>query len=224
MKDGMTRMQGISRIIIFAKTPVPGTVKTRLIPVLGATGAARLAQRMLVHTVEQALSAQAENNAMTVELCVSPDATDEQWRWAAEHPAITLSQQVQGDLGQRLHEAAARATQAKEHVILIGTDCPAITANLLQRAATDLDQHDAVICPTLDGGYALLGLRNAQRSLFCDIPWSTKQVARLTLTRLQALGLSVHRLATLRDIDEAADLAAIPSQWLTDLALTAAPP
>ena len=185
----------MTRIVIFAKAPVPGEVKTRLIPVLGAEGAAALAQRMLHDTCREALQARVGR----VELCLS--GTVEPFPEGVE-----LSDQGQGDLGDRLARAAARAIRCGEAVMLTGTDCPALDAARLQRASSELEGHDAVMHPTFDGGYALLGLRRYHPSIFEDIEWSTSGVADDTIARISALGWSLHIGETLLDIDEPEDL------------------
>ena len=190
-----------TRIVIFAKAPVPGKVKTRLIPALGEAGAARLAQRMLADTVAQALAARVR----TTELCATPHPDDPQW--AGHLPAgVRLSDQGSGDLGQRLGAAALRVIRAGERVLLIGTDCPALDAQRLAEAAAQLETHDCVIHPARDGGYVLLGLTRHDPSLFSDIAWSTDTVAATTIARITALGWSLFVGDTLNDIDEPADL------------------
>lgn len=193
-----------TRIVIFAKAPVAGKVKTRLIPVLGEAGAARLAQRMLSDTVEHARAA----GHLLPELCAAPHPEDAQW---VEHlPTGTLlSEQGTGDLGQRLEAAARRVTDRGERVLLIGTDCPALDGRHLAAAAAALDHHDAVIHPASDGGYVLLGLRQSDPSIFADIAWSTATVAATTMARIEALRWSLFVGDTMQDIDEPSDLVAI---------------
>ncbi len=205
------------RILIFAKAPAPGQVKTRLIPALGAAGAARLARRLLHHTLEQALAARLG----PVELCASPAVTHPDWAdlapplaiqkgaWAAS--GLETSDQGQGDLGARLARAARRHLDAGRRVLLIGADCPALSAQRLCKAAAALDGHEAAIYPARDGGYVLLGLRAFDLSLFTDLPWSTAAVADLTLARLRALHWRVWVGEELADIDEPADLGYLPA-------------
>lgn len=190
------------RILVFAKAPVPGRVKTRLIPALGEAGAARLAARMLGDALEQALSARVG----TVELCMSPGPDSVDWSEVSLPKGITSSDQGEGDLGERMARAARRGIEAGEAVLLMGTDCPELTAPRLRIAATRLAEHEAVLYRAVDGGYPLLGLRTFHASVFEAIPWSTPVVADLTLHRLAALGWSVWQGETLRDIDEPADL------------------
>ncbi|MGQ0710439.1 MAG: TIGR04282 family arsenosugar biosynthesis glycosyltransferase [Rhodoferax sp.] len=199
------------RTVIFAKAPLPGLCKTRLAPVLGAQGAARLAQRMLQHTVGVASGA----GVGEVELCVSPAPETAVWQpfrdplWTADWQA-----QGEGDLGTRLARAAQRSAAQGRAVLLIGTDCPALDAQHLRQAAQRLQAADAVIIPSLDGGYVLLGLNRFHPSLFEGIAWSTSSVAGETMRRIRALDWSLAELPPLRDIDEPGDLHALPQAWL----------
>ncbi|MHB1403165.1 MAG: TIGR04282 family arsenosugar biosynthesis glycosyltransferase [Thiobacillus sp.] len=192
------------RIVIFAKAPVPGRVKTRLIPVLGEAGAARLAARMLDLALDKARAAAVG----PVELCMSPAPDSPDWAGIPLPADIETRDQGAGDLGARMARAAQRALAQGEAVLLIGTDCPQLTAARLREAAAQLMSHDAVLHRAADGGYPLLGLRVFDASLFEDIPWSTAAVADLTLERMAALGWNVWLGETLQDIDVPADLAA----------------
>ena len=191
------------RIIIFAKAPLPGKVKTRLIPALGEAGAARLAWEMLQATVAEALAARLPT---LPELCADPHPMEPEWAPLLPRAQLRFTAQGEGDLGARMARAAKRTIQLGENAILIGTDCPELDRYRLRAAAAALHDHDAVIHPTNDGGYALLGLRRFDPSLFDDIPWSTDDVASGTIARIRALGWSLHVGETLRDIDEPADL------------------
>ena len=189
-----------TRIVIFAKAPVAGSAKTRLIPLLGAEGAADLAAQMLRRTVRHALGA----GLGQPELCASPAPDDAAWH--GHLPAgVRLSDQGEGDLGDRLAAAAERVVAAGERVLLIGTDCPALDAARLRAAALALDDHDAVLFPASDGGYVLLGLRRGDPVLFHDMPWSSSEVAALTRRRIAELGWSLALGETLADVDEPAD-------------------
>lgn len=191
------------RIVIFAKAPVAGEVKTRLIPALGAAGAARLAAHMLERTVAQALTAAVG----TVELCASPAPDSPAWSGLRLPPCLETRDQGKGDLGDRMARAARRIVDGGEAALLIGTDCPELTADRLRNAARQLAAHDAVLHRAVDGGYPLLGLRAFDESVFAGIPWSTSAVADLTLERLASLGWRVWVGDTLRDIDTPDDLA-----------------
>ncbi|MGA9582384.1 MAG: TIGR04282 family arsenosugar biosynthesis glycosyltransferase [Allosphingosinicella sp.] len=187
----------MTRIVVFAKAPVPGRVKTRLIPALGAEGAAALAREMLERTVEEALA-----TGLAVELCGEPDAGE----WHEAWPGLLLTAQGEGGLGERLARAAERVL-GEEPVLLIGADCPELDRGRLRAAAEALEEHDAVIHPAQDGGYALLGLQRFDRSVFEGIAWSSAAVAAQTVARIEALGWSLHLGETMRDIDEPDDLA-----------------
>jgi rSAM/selenodomain-associated transferase 1 len=193
----------MSTLLIFAKAPQPGAAKTRLIPALGVDGAAALARRMLVHTLQQALTA----GAGPVELCMSPAPGDMAWHGVALPDGVARTAQGEGDLGQRMARAVARVTGQQQSVLLFGTDCPALTAAHLMEADRQLAQHDAVLLPVADGGYILIGLKVPCPGLFTDMPWSTPAVAAETLRRMAALGLRVWQGLTLHDVDEPADLA-----------------
>ena len=200
----------MTRIVIFAKAPQPGRVKTRLIPALGAEGAAALARRLLAHTLSQALAA----DVGTVELCMSPAPLDLSWRSVAIDSRVQQTAQEGGDLGARMARVACRVTEPTQaadiSVLLIGTDCPALTAPLLQQAAQQFELHDAVMLPAHDGGYVLLGLKSPSPKLFDHMPWGTSVVAFETLRRMAAANMRVWQGPTLHDIDEPADLQHVP--------------
>jgi hypothetical protein len=202
------------RIIIFAKAPEPGFAKTRLIPVLGAQGAADLARQMLLHTLNEAIAA----DIGTVELCATPALNDAAWRAITLPGGIATSDQGEGDLGARMVRAARRAIEQGERVLLIGTDCVEMSAELLQQTGQALDDHEAVIHCTADGGYALLGLTRFSPFLFGDIPWSTDEVASLTIARLGQLGWTLHVGKMLHDVDEPQDMDRLPPHWSVDVA------
>jgi rSAM/selenodomain-associated transferase 1 len=200
-----------TRVVVFAKAPLAGVAKTRLIPALGAQGAATLARRMLAFTLEKALLA----HVGPVELCMSPHAGDPAWQGIDIPNTVQRSAQGPGDLGDRMARAVQRCTSAHRHgVILIGTDCPALTPAHVVQAARMLVQYDAVMLPATDGGYVLLGLKAPCPEIFTAMPWSTAQVAALTQQRLAQLGLRVWQGEALQDIDEPADLAHIQSHHL----------
>jgi uncharacterized protein len=189
-------------VIVMAKAPVAGLAKTRLIPALGAEGAAALAARMLTHAVNQALAAALG----PVMLCGAPDVSHSAFAALATDPRLALHPQGDGDLGARMRRAFERALDTHGRAVLIGTDAPELDAAVLRAAADALTTHDAVIAPAHDGGYALIGLRRAEPRLFDAMPWSTAQVMAITRERLHQAGLRWHELPTLHDIDEPADL------------------
>lgn len=196
------------RIVIFAKAPRPGLAKTRLIPALGATGAAALAEQMLMQTVAQAQRAQLG----CVELCCTP-LDDPAWRELNLPGSLALTEQGSGALGERMARACQRVLDTMESVLLIGTDCPGLTAERLCEVAEVLRTSDAVMVPAVDGGYVALGLNQFDPRVFADIPWSTGEVAAQTLARFRHLGWKYCVLAAEHDIDEPNDLHHVPDAW-----------
>ncbi len=205
-------------VIVFAKRPVAGAAKTRLIPALGAEGAARLAARMLAHSLAEAVAAQIG----PVELCLDVEPTHpdaQRWRGRA---GVNLTNQGEGDLGERMQRALARALAHAPRALLIGTDVPALDRTPLRAAAEALTAQDAVFVPTEDGGYGLVGLRAdpaaglqaTLASLFESVPWSTPEVMAVTRDRLAAAGLDWAELPALADVDTPADLYHVPAAWL----------
>jgi len=207
-----------TRIVIFAKAPVAGLAKTRLIPALGAEGAARLARRMLLHTLREASAAAVG----PVELCVTPHPSDPAWQGFPPLEGVCWTEQVAGDLGVRMADAARRASAVGEPVLLIGTDCPQLDATHLRRATELLHDSDAVLYPTFDGGYVLLGLRRFDPRPFEQIPWSTAEVADRTIERVRELGWSLTVGGMLHDIDEPIDLRWLPDGWRSEQLCSAA--
>ncbi|MCZ8233977.1 MAG: TIGR04282 family arsenosugar biosynthesis glycosyltransferase [Inhella sp.] len=199
-------------LTVLAKAPVAGMAKTRLIPALGADGAARLAARLLDHTMAEA----AATGFAHLRLLGSPDA---------QHPALArhagvaaLGSQCEGDLGARMLLALRDGLASQPASLIIGTDAPALDRHRLREAALVLEANDAVVVPALDGGYALLGLSaragTVPELLFSGMTWSTATVMAETRQRLQRLGLRWVELDAVSDIDEAADLAHLPAGWL----------
>ena len=202
------------RIVIMAKAPLAGYAKTRLIPALGSEGAAALAHRMLLHTVETAISAQLG----PVEICAAPSPDAVVWQMLKPEQfasKLAWTAQGEGDLGEKMARVAKRVTAQGEALILIGTDCPAITCEHLQTAAATLLASDAVMIPTTDGGYALLALKQGHPTLFADIAWSTEAVAATTRARLNELGWHLTQMPPLHDIDTPDDLRWLPPAWVS---------
>ena len=182
-------------VVIFTKVPVPGRVKTRLIPAIGAEAAARLHRAMVSVTLERALA-----SGLPVRVAVAGDMTDP---FVAELRAagVQVSAQAPGDLGDKL----LAALDGPGRHIGLGTDCPTFDPAWLQRAATA--DTPVTIGPCEDGGYWLIGVDDRYPSLFRDMLWSTDAVLPTTLRRARAAGLEVELLPERYDIDEPADLA-----------------
>ncbi len=192
------------RIAILAKAPVPGYAKTRLIPALGAQGAARLQRRFTREAVRVAIEAQIGE----VVLWCAPDATHRLFRALQRTTGIRCTDQPAGDLGQRMLHAAKAASpaDASQAVLVMGTDCPALRPHHLRAAADALRDVDAVFIPAEDGGYVLVGLRQPQPGLFTGMTWSTDSVMAETRERAAALALRIRELPMMWDVDTPSDL------------------
>lgn len=197
-------------LIVFAKAPVPGCVKTRLIRALGKEGAARLALRLLLDTVGRAVDA----GVGPVELCCAPDDAHPAFRRLATHYPIGLATQGDGDLGARMHRALARNLRRHPRALLIGTDAPGLGAAHMRQAAQALQSTPAVFVPASDGGYVLVGLSRPMPALFEDIAWSSERVMAQTRERLASIGAAHAELGMVDDVDEPADLRHVPRRWL----------
>jgi len=192
-------------IAVFARPPLAGAAKTRLIPVLGAAAAARLQRRRTLH----ALAVAKRSAVGSVTLWAAPDGQQRFFRALRRRCGVDLRGQSGDDLGQRM--AAAFAAHAGP-LLLIGSDCPALTEAHLAAAASALvdERHagnDAVFIPAEDGGYVLVGLRHPQPQLFERIAWGSERVMTQTRQRLSEHGLRWVELPTLWDLDRPADLA-----------------
>ena len=187
-------------IAILAKAPIPGLAKTRLIPAVGAHAAAVLQERLTERAVETAAAA----DIGPVTLWCSPDIDRASFQDLASRFPIGLKQQPDGDLGGRMLGAIAAHNGP---TLVIGTDCPALTAEHLRTAAAALDDADVVLVPAKDGGYVLIGARASHPGLFSEIAWGTASVMQETRARITALGLTAIELPALWDVDTEADLA-----------------
>ena len=197
-------------VAVLAKAPVAGFAKTRLIPVLGAEGAAVLQARLIARAVATAAAAAVG----PVTLWATPDDTHPAFQ-VARACGAALARQGDGDLGARMLAALAAANGPS---LVIGTDCPALATDHLRTAADILrGGADAVAIPAEDGGYALIGTRVPQPALFSDMRWSTPDVMEETRRRLRALGLSWQEPVTLWDVDVPQDLARLKEVGLGDL-------
>jgi len=188
-------------IVVLAKAPQAGRVKTRLAAALGAEGAARLQGRLLERAVATALAA----GCGVVELHGAPARHGVLRRLARRH-GIRLVGQSGGDVGTRMHEAFRRGLRRHARMILIGSDCPALAPADLRRAERLLRGCDAVIAPAEDGGYPLIGLKRASAVVFQGVAWSSAEVIHQTRARLAGLGWRLRELRMLWDVDRPEDL------------------
>lgn len=196
-----------SKLVVFAKAPAPGKVKTRLQPALSIHDAAKLQ----AFFIQKTLAMLANLDEIDVELHCFPDDAHPVFHQCAQEYGITLKPQQGRNLGERMANAFQEALVAYEQAVVIGTDCPEITPNYVHEAFLRLSQVDAVIGPAHDGGYVLLGLQRFSPELFVNINWSTDQVLSKTREKLHALGWKWDELQTLRDIDTADDLSHFPN-------------
>jgi len=196
-----------SKLIIFAKAPIPGTVKTRLQPTVSQEDAATLQTYFIQHTLKLATAVK----TVDLELRCAPDCSHPFFQQCARQFDITMKPQKGKDLGERMANALQEALVNYQQVIVIGTDCPELTQEYLMKAFARLNQGAmAVIGPASDGGYVLLGLRRYAAALFTNINWGSNQVLFETRQKLQQLGWQCDELNTLRDIDTPVDLLDFP--------------
>ncbi|MBX9610983.1 MAG: TIGR04282 family arsenosugar biosynthesis glycosyltransferase [Burkholderiales bacterium] len=190
-------------VAILAKAPVAGLAKTRLIPLLGAAGAARAQRRFARRTLVTALAA--APGAVT--LWCAPDPAHRFFRAVQRSTGAACWPQPDGDLGLRMGRVFDHhfAQQPHTPLLLVGTDCPVLTPAHLQQAAQALATHDVVLIPAEDGGYVLIGMRRSVPPAFEGVAWSTPQVLAQTRAQLRLAGASWLELAPLWDVDEPPD-------------------
>ena len=193
-----------AHLLVFARVPALGQVKTRLAAGVGAPAALAIYLELLGITRAAIVEA---GVPVTVWLAGTagpvPTAAE-----ANDWPGMPARCQPAGDLGQRMTAAFAAAFAAgATRVAIIGTDCPGLEPAHLTRAFALLDEHEVVLGPATDGGYYLLGLRQPQPELFRHKAWSTASVLADTLADARRLGRRVALLPELHDVDTAADLA-----------------
>jgi uncharacterized protein len=198
-----SRRVASQRIILFSRYPLPGTAKTRLIPALGPCGAAALQRRMTEQTLTTAIEAGDELGA-DIEVRYADGDAARMRRWLGARPQYIP--QGAGDLGDRMARALKTALdQGCQRVVVIGTDCPALTPQHLYDAMDALATNDLVLGPSDDGGYWLIGMSRLC-PVFADVAWGGPTVLEATLAHASLLGLRVHLLEELQDIDTPADL------------------
>jgi rSAM/selenodomain-associated transferase 1 len=189
-------------LVVIAKEPVPGAVKTRLAPGLGADGAARAAAAMLADTLAVMAKVDAEPW-----VCFAPP--DARVRMARLAPGCRLLAQVEGDLGDRLAACfAALLGAGAERVVIVAADTPQVPRATYQTAFSLLDQVDVVLGPTVDGGYYLVGAKAALPELFVGVPMGTDAVLQVTIRRAIQRRLGIGTVPMLRDLDRLEDLRA----------------
>jgi len=187
------------RLIVFAKAPVVGNVKSRIANVVGAETACEIYTTILRKTFSQL------RTFLDLEVRITPDALVAQFE-EFTNTSWQRKPQGEGSLGERLHRAFIEAFEAdSERVVIIGSDCPDVTATDIKMARQALENCDLVLGPAVDGGYWLIGLRRPCMELFQSIEWSSDKVLRQTLQHAEAANLRVHLLRELSDIDTIED-------------------
>ncbi len=185
-------------IALMARAPEPGHAKTRLIPRLGAAGAARLHEALTRHALGQIAAC-----GLPATLWCDPDSTHPFFGRCAAAFGVALRAQPQGDLGVRMNGIFESAGAP---LLLMGSDCPTIDAPLLHACAAALSRAQAVFLPTADGGYGLVGLRAPMAAIFAGMPWGTGAVMATTRERLARMGVVWEEPATIWDVDTPADM------------------
>ena len=190
------------RLMVFARAPVPGRCKTRLIRRYGARGAAQIQRRLLRAVLHTACGA-----GMTVDLWCEPDARHGFFLACRRHYGVALRRQHPGDLGRKMGLAIRTALrEGAPRALIIGSDCVALTIKDLRAAAAQLGRYDSVLQPADDGGYVLLGARTGISSALRGIGWSSGREGAQTLARLARQGFSSAALESRWDVDRPHDL------------------
>ena len=191
-----------SALLVFTRAPVPGHTKTRLIPLLGAQGAADFHQTVLQSTLAEANVSDFE----TVEIWCTTENVHPFLKQCSLDYSSAMKIQQGSDLGEKMHHATETALAENRFVVLIGSDCPAITTDILNQSCLHLSNgKDAVLGPASDGGYYLIGLKEPNTGIFQDIEWGKGDVAERTRQNFARMGLDYVELEELGDIDTPED-------------------
>ena len=189
-----------SALLIFTRAPIPGKTKTRLIPLLGAQGAADFHQTVLQSTLAEAKAA----NFGSIEIWCDAENGHPFIKQCSMDYSCRIKIQQGKDIGERMRHAMDTALTENEFVVLIGSDCPAITTDILNQSLQHLSNGvDAVLGPAIDGGYYLIGLKKAQPDIFQGIAWGESDVAERTRQNFIRIDLNYTELEALIDIDTA---------------------
>lgn len=191
-----------SVLMVFCKAPIPGQVKTRLMPALTAAEACAVHIELSLRTLTLASQA----HLCPVQLWCSPTTDHEFFKRAVTDFGVSLHQQQGNGLGERMHHAFCTSLKQYPQALLIGCDCVSLTEDDLAEALQCLQNTQVVLAPAEDGGYPLIGLQQPQPGMFTDMPWGTAEVLAKTRCRIQQLGLSHHELKQQWDVDCFADL------------------
>lgn len=204
-----------ARLLVFARAPVPGRVKTRLLPAIGGYRAAVLQWQLGEHILRLATEAK----LCPIELWCDPDTRHPFFVHCRRKFGVSLQAQQGADLGRRMYGALRRALRQAKSVVIIGTDCPSLTIKDLQEAFVALAMGtDVILGPAEDGGYVLIGARRNSRRLFSGIAWGTSQVLQQTRDRLRMLNWQGRELVLRWDVDRPHDLKRMEREYPNILA------
>jgi len=197
----------VQYLIVFTRYPEPGKTKTRLIPALGEVGAAKLQRQMTEYTLSLVTISH-----LSTEVRFAGGDVQLMRDWLGSE--LIYQEQGEGELGVRMARSLSSAFQSgATQIVIIGTDCPSLNAEILTTAFHQLQQRDLVLGPAIDGGYYLIGLQRFIPELFVNIDWGTAQVLAQTVKIAQKLNLSIFYLPELADIDRPEDLATLDSRF-----------
>ncbi|MEJ2247944.1 MAG: TIGR04282 family arsenosugar biosynthesis glycosyltransferase [Acidobacteriota bacterium] len=200
-------MSGASIIQIFTRYPVPGQVKTRLIPALGQKGAALLHRRMTELTLSKARAVRTSSDSDEPEIMVCHSGSRRKHFRAWLGRDIQYFRQPSGDIGHRMEAAFKAAFQkGSKRVIAVGADIPGLSSEILEKALRGLQNHDIVLGPAMDGGYYLIGMKSLHPELFQAMDWGTESVCNRTRSSIRRLGLDLLELPLLEDSDRPENL------------------
>ena len=213
-----SRLTPHAALVIFAKAPIPGEVKTRLCPPLTPDEAATLHGSFVLDMLEGTKLAVAKLQLPFHRyLACAPSSELVFFKIMEERQDVRLLDQVGESLGQRMHHTFVDLfAKGYKQVIIVGTDVPTLPLTVYQEALTLLGKADVVLGPALDGGYYLIGLKQPAEQLFTGVPWSTDQVLAVTQQNANTLGLSVGLTTAWRDIDTIADLQSLITECRED--------
>lgn len=217
-KPDNSRLTSHAALVIFAKAPIPGEVKTRLCPPLTPDEAATLHGSFVLDMLERTKLAVATLQLPFHRyLACAPSSDLVFFKIMEERQGVRLLDQVGEDLGRRMHRIFLDLfAKGYEQVIIVGTDVPTLPLSVYQEAFAMLGRSDMVLGPALDGGYYLIGLKQPAEQLFTGVPWSTDQVIAVTQQNAKALGLSVGLTTLWRDVDTITDLQTLIAECRED--------
>ena len=196
-------------LILFAKAPLPGQVKTRLLPELNPDEAAQVATELIEHTARLAEAFWPG----PIVLCTWPDTDHPLFQELARTSSMTITEQESGDLGQKMNAALTPYTSVGTPAAVMGCDVPHCPADILRDAGNLLEQGRDVIGPSMDGGYYLIGLQRPLGRIFDSVDWGSNSALRTTLANALDCGVRFEHLPPLQDVDSYTDLVKVAEHF-----------